>query len=49
MHIYEKCFLTYEEAKEAQKITGGKITTFLSTGNNGEIITVYAVRYEQLF
>lgn len=49
MHIYERCFLTYEEAKEAQKKTGGTISSFPSTGENEEIITVYCVRYKQLF
>lgn len=49
MHTYEKCCLTYEEAKEVQAITGGRITTFLSTGNEGETITVYCVKYKQLF
>ena len=49
MHTYERCFLTYEEAKDFQQKTGGKITTFLSTGENNEIITVYSVRYKQKF
>lgn len=49
MFEYEKCYLTKEEAKEAEKKTGGKISEFLSTNENGEIITVYAVRYKQLF
>lgn len=49
MQEYEICFLNYEEAREAQKKTGGTIHTFLSTGKNLETITVYAVRYKQLF
>ena len=47
--MYEKNFRTLKEAKEAQKIVGGKISNFLSTDENGEIITVYELKYNQLF
>jgi hypothetical protein len=48
--MYEKCFRTLEEAKAYRKqIKAGKITTFLSTDENGEIITIYCLRWKQLF
>ena len=47
--MYERTFRTLEDAKEAQKIVGGKISSFLSTDENGEIITVYTLKYNQLF
>ena len=47
--MYEKIFRTLKEAKEAQKIAGGKISNFLSTDENGEVITVYALKYSRLF
>ena len=47
--MYEKIFRTLKEAKEAQKIVGGKISNFLSTNEKGEIITVYTLKYKQLF
>ena len=47
--MYERTFRTLEGAKEAQKIVGGKISSFLSTDENGEIITVYELKYNQLF
>jgi hypothetical protein len=49
MEYYEKNFVNYEEAKKAANITGGKITFFLSTNENEEVITVYCVRYKILF
>lgn len=49
MMMHERCFRTLEEAKETQKITGGTISSFLSTDENENIITVYCVRYRQLF
>jgi hypothetical protein len=49
MEYYEKNFVNYEEAKKAANITGGKITIFLSTNENEEVITVYCVRYKILF
>ena len=47
--MYEKDFKTLKEAMEAQKIVGGKISSFLSTNEKGEIITVYTLKYKQLF
>ena len=47
--MYEKIFRTLKEAKEAQKIVGGKISNFLSTDENGEVIIVYALKYSRLF
>jgi hypothetical protein len=47
--MYEKCFLTKEEARECAKLVHGRIFTFLSTDEHGEVITIYAVRYKQLF
>lgn len=35
--MYEKDFKTLKEAAEAQKIVGGKISSFLSTNEKGEI------------
>ncbi len=49
MEFYEKNYINYEEAKEAARITGGKITTFLSTNEKEEVITVYCVTYKILF
>ena len=48
MEYYEKTFTDLEEARITAKETKGKITSFLSY-ENGEIITVYCVRYKQLF
>lgn len=48
--MYEKCFKTLEEAKAyKKKINAGKITTFLSTDEHGEIITIYCLRWKPLF
>lgn len=49
MEYYERTFTNEEEAKKAAKETKGKITTFLSIGENEEIIVVYSVKYKQLF
>ena len=49
MEYYEKNFVNYEEAKKAANITGGKITTILSTNEKEEVITIYCVRYKTLF
>jgi len=49
MEFYEKNYINYEEAKEAVKITGGKISTFLSINEKEEVITIYCVRYKVLF
>lgn len=43
--MYEKDFETLKEATEAQKIVGGKISSFLSTNGKGEIIIIYALKY----
>lgn len=47
--MYEKTTESLEEAKEIQKKTKGKISSFLSINENNEIITVYTVKYKQLF
>lgn len=47
--MYERYTESLEEAKEIQRQTGGKITSFLSTNEKGETITVYVIRYRQLF
>jgi hypothetical protein len=47
--MYERITESLEEAKEIRKQTGGKITSFLSNNEKGEIITVYVIRYRQLF
>lgn len=49
MEFYEKNYINYEKAKEAAKITSGKISTFLSINEKEEVITVYCVRYKVLF
>ena len=49
MEFYEKNFVNYDDAKKAAKLTGGKISTFLSTNEKEEIITIYCVRYKVLF
>jgi hypothetical protein len=49
MEYYEKTFTDIEEARIAAKETKGKISSFLSLDENGEIITVYSVKYRQLF
>ena len=47
--MYEKDFKTLKEATEAQKIVGGKISSFLSTNENMEIITIYKLTFKALF
>ena len=48
--MYEKCFKTLAEAKEyKKKIGAGRITTFLSLDENGEVITIYCLRWKVLF
>ena len=49
MEFYEKNYINYEEAKKTARITGGKISTFLSINENEEVITIYCVRYKVLF
>lgn len=46
---YEKCFKTLKEAQECKALTGGTISTFLSIGEHEQPITIYCVRYKQLF
>lgn len=46
---YERNYTDPEQAKEAARQTGGRITAFISTDENGEPITVYCVKYKQLF
>ena len=49
MDYYERYYTDYEEAKRVKKETHGKIDSFISTDENGNPITVYVVRYKQLF
>ena len=49
MKYYERCYTSIKEAKQAQKIVGGTITSFLSINEKEEIITIYCLRYKQLF
>ena len=49
MGYYEKCYTTLEEAKQAQKITGGKLTAFWSIDEQNKPILIYCVKFEQLF
>lgn len=56
METYERIFADYEAAKQAQKITGGKLDTMYVCDENGnprtdagEPIFVYRVTYKQLF
>ena len=49
MEYYERTFTDLEEARITAKETKGKITSFLSLDEHGEIITVYCVKYRQLF
>jgi hypothetical protein len=50
MYVYEKCFKTLKEAKQYQKaVKAGKITSFLSLDENGEVITIYCLRWKALF
>lgn len=49
MEYYERTFTDLEEARIAVKETKGKLSSFLSLDENGEIITVYCVKYRQLF
>lgn len=46
---YERNYTSLDDAKQAQQIVGGTISSFLSIGQNGEFITVYCLRYKQLF
>ena len=49
LDYYEKNFTSYQEAAEAAKITGGTISTFTSTNENGQPMTIYSVKYKPLF
>ena len=49
MYIYEKCTTDQEEAKKIAKETKGKISTFLSIDEKENPITVYCIKYKQLF
>ena len=48
---YEYNYRTLREAQEAKKQAGkgAKITTFLSTNENMEIITIYKLTFKALF
>ena len=51
MFDYEYNYKTLKEAQEAKKQAGkgAKITTFLSTNENMEIITIYKLTFKALF
>ena len=51
MFDYEYNYRTLKEAQEAKKQAGkgAKITTFLSTNENMEIITIYKLTFKALF
>jgi len=49
MEYYERTYTNEQEAREAAKQTKGSLSSFLSIGEHEEIITVYVVRYKQLF
>ena len=48
---YEYNYRTLKEAQEAKKQAGkgAKITTFLSTNENAEVITIYKLTFKALF
>ena len=48
---YEYNYKTLREAQEAKKQAGkgAKITTFLSTNENAEVVTIYKLTFKALF
>lgn len=46
---YERNYIDYNEAAQTAAATNGNITTFISTDEAGQPITIYCARYPQLF